>query len=87
MAGSDCLETAALLGSKKRELQLRRGREIRTHAQRGRTQQKRVQEKKRAQKAKGSCFEILAQCLELGRHSNIFKALLYLLSAEYLLHP
>lgn len=81
MAGSNCLETAALLRSKKRKLQFRRGRKIRTHAQRGRTQQKRVQ------KGKGSCFQTLAQCLELGRHSNVFKALLYLLSAKYLLHP
>ena len=59
MAGSNCLETAALLGSKKRKLQFRRGREIRTHAQRGRTQQKRVQ------KGKGSCFQTLHSALNL----------------------
>ena len=65
MAGSNCLETAALLGSKKRKLQFRRGREIRTHAQRGRTQQKRVQENKGYRKEKVRVFKRWHNALNL----------------------
>ena len=42
---------------------------------------------KKGTERKRFVFSNAAQCPELGRHSNVFKALLYLLSAEYLLHP